>query len=114
MRPMVDAVPFDADTAVSADVAVVTVRGEIDLATADDLTKAILQGGDRAGSVVVDLSPLDFLDSSGVRAIVHAARGVQRLRVVCPPANRAVRRVLDVVGMDSLVPVLDALPEADG
>ena len=104
---------FDTETGFSADEAVVTVTGEVDLATADDLSKAVLLAGERVPSVVVDLTSVEFFDSSGVRAIVNANASVERLQVVCPPDNRRVRKVLDVVGLDALVPVHDALPGAD-
>ena len=103
--------PFTTDTGLRGDTAVVTARGEIDVATAEEFSAVLMAAARRAAQVVVDLSPLDFCDSSGVRVLVRAAReGGAPLQVVCPPGNARVRRVLDVVGLDALVPVLDAPP----
>ena len=70
---------------------VVRARGELDLTNADELSAAIQAC--TAGSVVLDLSSVLFVDSAGVRAIdsEHArlARSGRSLLVVAPPASRA-------------------------
>jgi anti-anti-sigma factor len=67
---------------------VLSVRGEIDLATAPllrDLLLPALERGD--GPVVVDLSDVPFMDSSGVHVLVNTqaelARQNRRLAVAC-------------------------------
>ncbi len=91
---------------------VLAVSGEVDLATAEQFQEAVRASGAGAERLVVDLRQLGFLDSSGVRALLVAARdvGVSRVSVVCPPGNTGVRQVLDAVRFDELVPVLDDLP----
>ncbi|WP_229075076.1 STAS domain-containing protein [Actinoplanes sp. DH11] len=84
----------------------VTVTGEIDLDTADDLHTALRSASGRAGTrtVVVDFADVTFCDSSGV-AVLDEAYGTALdrridLRLVNP--QPAVRRVLEILGMDRL------------
>jgi anti-anti-sigma factor len=54
---------------------VIAVAGEVDLASAPELTSCLLDHGDR--DVVLDLSEVTFLDSSGISALVHAQHALQ-------------------------------------
>ena len=90
--------------------AVVRPAGEVDLSTAPVLTAAIAELlGDGSGSrtVVVDLSEVSFLDSSGVAAIAAARRlareGGSELVLRSPPAM--VAKVLDITGMSGVITV---------
>jgi anti-anti-sigma factor len=84
-----------------------TVTGELDMSNLSTLdaamTAAVGQPGVRR--VHIDLGPLRFIDSTGVSALVSAARRADQLgvefRVLNPQAT--VLRVLEIVG------VLDAL-----
>ncbi|MEH0974013.1 STAS domain-containing protein [Micromonospora sp. CPCC 205546] len=86
--------------------------GEIDMASAGEfeatLTEALRRPGVR--EVVVDLAAVRFLDSSGVRVLVHgAAVGRERdvtLRVTGPQSG--VARVLRITGVDALLGLADA------
>jgi anti-sigma B factor antagonist len=89
----------------------VAVRGEIELATAPVLTEALDDAIRRSSrEFVVDLSNVDFLDSSGIGCLIRArallGQHDRPLLLVCPPGN--VRRVLQLVGMDELVAVYDS------
>lgn len=95
-------------------VAGVAVRGEVELATAPTLTAALEEGIRRSsGAFVVDLVAVDFLDSSGVACLVRArallGRDDRALALVCPPGR--VRRVLELTGIDELVPVYGSRDE---
>jgi anti-sigma B factor antagonist len=95
-------------------VAGVAVRGEVELATAPTLTAALEEGIRRSsGAFVVDLVAVDFLDSSGVACLVRArallGRDDRALALVCPPGS--VRRVLELTGIDELVPVYGSRDE---
>lgn len=90
-----------------------TVRGELDLATAPRLAEAVAsQLTQQPPSLVVDLTPTTFLDSSGARELARIARraadaGVP-LEVVCPRANRPVRLVVDLLELRAVVPVVES------
>lgn len=70
-------------------VEVLTVAGEIDLTNADALQKAV--GDTSTAAVVLDLSAVAYLDSSGIRAIDHVRRGLvsehRSLVIVSPPGT---------------------------
>lgn len=95
----------------AAGVAVLSVDGEIDTLTAPSLQRAIAElFADPADTVlVIDLSAVGFLASSGLAVLIRAAqqaaeRGV-RLRLVARP--RAVRRPLEVTRSDQLFALYD-------
>jgi anti-anti-sigma factor len=68
-------------------VSVVQVEGEVDLTNADALERAVEEIAE--GAVVLDLSGVAYLDSSGIRAIDRGhrvlARDRRRLLIVSPP-----------------------------
>jgi len=68
------------------DAAVVSVGGDVDNDTAPQLRQAIGTAfNDGADRVVVDLTETDFLDSSGLGALVGASKEhVGELVLVCP------------------------------
>jgi anti-sigma B factor antagonist len=95
-------------------VAGVAVRGEVELATAPVLTAAFEEVIRRSsGPFIVDLVAVDFLDSSGIHCLVRArallGRDDRALALICPPSN--VRRVLELAGIDELVPVYGSREE---
>ena len=51
------------------DAELVSLSGEIDLANAPDIGRAIVQRMNRAGKVLIDLTTVSFLDSAGVRLL---------------------------------------------
>jgi anti-anti-sigma factor len=91
------------------DVVVVRLTGELDISGADPTGQRIADAvPSSARGVVVDMSELDFIDSSGVSMLFGLARRVgsrrQELRVVAP-AGKPVARVLDIVEFDRAAPV---------
>jgi anti-anti-sigma factor len=87
-----------------------TVRGELDLATAPELEAAVRAGLDD-GDVVLDLRELEFMDSSGVRVLVTAhAEAAERGRdfaVVRPAPTSPVAKILVIAGLDGQLTLLD-------
>jgi anti-anti-sigma factor len=98
------------------DVVIARLIGEIDLSNAQ--TIGSLAAGavtNDAAGLVIDLSDTTYLDSSGVHLVFDlaerlTARG-QRLVLVVPEQAR-IRRVLDLVNIESVVPVVRAVDEA--
>jgi anti-sigma B factor antagonist len=80
--------------------------GELDIATAPRLERALHDGRRPGDDVVLDLAGLEFVDSTGLRVIVRAVEAAHRdgwdLRLRHGPP--AVRRVFEIAG------VLGALP----
>jgi anti-anti-sigma factor len=77
------------------------VKGELDLSTATRFGEAVefLVWG-TSGAFVLDLTDVDFIDSTGLHALLRArallAREDRPLALLCPPGT--VRRVLDLAG----------------
>lgn len=94
---------------------VIAARGEIDLATAPQLARAV--GAALAANpqrLVIDLCEVGFLDSSGL-ALLHDAQhraraGRVALRVACDVAST--RRVLALTGLDRELKVRPSRAEA--
>jgi anti-sigma B factor antagonist len=92
------------------DVHTICPCGELDLATAGGVQRELkrVEASD-ARSIVVDLSGLTFMDSTGVRLVLSAhARSrtdSNRLTLVRGPA--AVQRVLELCGVAGLLPFAD-------
>jgi len=85
--------------------AVVVASGEIDLHTATGLRRAVAVAATLSGSVVVDLTDVDFMDSSGLAVVLRARgrRGTPSVSLVHPP--RMLRKVLHLTGLSDVVPV---------
>jgi anti-sigma B factor antagonist len=95
-------------------VSVVSVEGELDMATTDRLAD-VLEGLQLAGGdIAIDVSALEFIDSTGLQQIVAAdqrarTRGCSLLLV---GAGGACLRALELSGIAehlALLPTLDAL-----
>ena len=100
----------DADGAVR-----LTLIGELDLSVTDRLRGRLDQLGRSQQRVRLDLSQLDFIDCSGLRAILNAladARGKQRALEVDRRVSPNVSRVISLVHIASDLWPADAL--ADG
>lgn len=93
---------------------VVEVGGEVELHSAgqlrDELMRAVASDNP---CVVVDLSRVTFIDSTGLGVLVGAFKSVRErgaLSLVCP--QRSVRRVLEITGLTQVFPMYDTLEDA--
>ena len=98
--------PFLVEAVVGGDEARVRVAGELDMETAPRLRQCLAEvAARRPSSVCLDLRDLQFIDSTGLSLLVAAARqlpdGALRVTELRPP----VRRVFELTGVDSLLPV---------
>jgi anti-sigma B factor antagonist len=92
-------------------VATVVVSGELDLATAPRLSAAVAEHGD-AELLVLDMTATTFIDSTGVRALLHADRRSlgSGSRLVIVAGDGAVRRVLELCGLDGRLTIVSDRP----
>ncbi|MER7332636.1 MULTISPECIES: STAS domain-containing protein [unclassified Micromonospora] len=85
--------------------------GEVDMATADALGAAITDALGRPGvrEVLVDLADVGFLDSSGVRVLVHGVALARERDVTLRVANPqpVVARVLRITAVGALLGLPD-------
>jgi anti-anti-sigma factor len=100
------------------DVVLARLTGELDISVAESTGRKIAEAvPSSARGVVVDMSGLDFMDSSGVSMLFALARQVgshrQQLCVVAP-TGRPVSRVLQIVEFDRAAPVREDVDAAIG
>jgi anti-anti-sigma factor len=94
-----------------------SVRGELDLSTAPDLEGPLEEALENdEGSVLIDLSACEFIDSTGIALIVRAWQRLHsgengRALVICS-GNDQVRRVLEITGLELSIPVHGTREEA--
>lgn len=96
------------------EIAVITVGGEIDLATAPELEAAVddVLAGDPA-TLIVQLSAVEFMASAGLKILVAAQQKLgtpARLAVVAN--GPATRRPIQLTGLDETLPLYPTLDEA--
>ena len=94
--------PFDLSVAEEPDTVVITVSGELDLATAPELREACTNAvRSSAGTVRIDVGGLTFLDSSGLSVLVETHRELEgrSASLVLHHVTDRTRRVLDVAGL---------------
>lgn len=94
--------------------AVVSANGEIDLSTAPGLREALVFAAGYSGRIIVNLSGVTFLDSSGLRVLMEAeersTHGGESLSLVglLPP----VQKVLTITGLDQKFPIYPTMQDA--
>jgi anti-sigma B factor antagonist len=83
--------------------ATVVVSGEIDVASSPTVGEALSQAvlADGADAVLVDLSAVRFLDSSGISVLLKGRRlaGERAVSYRVTGANDMVRRILELTGV---------------
>ena len=86
----------------------ITVSGEVDLATSPQLDTAVIAAIDSGNSsVVIDLTDVSFMDSSGLGVIVRALKRCREaendLDLVI--TNERVLKVFGITGLDQVIPI---------
>jgi anti-sigma B factor antagonist len=89
----------------------IKVIGQVDLYTSPELRKAILNGTDNIDKkVLVDLSEVEYMDSSGVATLVEGLRSSIRNKkeffLLSP--SPAVRKVLNLARLESVFRILES------
>lgn len=85
----------------------ITLSGDIDIATADDLGRQIAAGMEAgtgaAVDVVIDLSGVTFMDTSGIALLIDVANAAASIQLRDP--SNQVRRVIEAAGLTSILPM---------
>ena len=97
-------------------IVVARLRGEIDLANAKPIGSLVAGAvTNDATGVVLDLTETTYLDSSGVHLVFDLNERLvarQQRLVLAIPAESRIRRVLELVNVESVVPVVTEVEEA--
>ena len=106
---------LDLETSKQGDTSVISLRGEIDVYTAPRLRQALIdlvEGG--ATHIVVDMSAVDFLDSTGLGVLVGGLKRVKsndgELRLVV--TQDRIMKIFDITGLAKVFPIFDTTDEA--
>jgi len=95
---------------------VVTLRGEHDISTNPSLDDALHEAFGRGSKVVVDLSEVEFIDSSVLRALAYgrkeAVEHAEHELVIVAPSGSFVSRVLRLTGIDRMIGVYETRADA--
>jgi anti-sigma B factor antagonist len=101
--------------AVQPDCTLLTVEGEIDVYTAPLLRQKLIELADSGvPKVVVDLEPVQFLDSTGLGVLVAALNRFRRqggeMELVCSQSR--IRRVFEITGLTKVFTIHGSLTAA--
>ena len=104
MRRVTDNDPLlSLDVSTEAEVATVVLTGELDPHSADSVAEALRELGDddAVSRVVVDLSGVGFIDSSGLRVLLSADEALagSGSRLVLRSPSDAVRRLFEITDL---------------
>ncbi len=92
-------------------VAVITLRGEHDLGTAEAVRVSLAP---LFGDVLVDFGDCDFIDSTVIGTLIGKARELERegyrLECVVPPERTTISRVFELVQLRELVTIHEQVP----
>jgi anti-anti-sigma factor len=111
MSMPISAIAFEGHIIHDGSTAVVVCSGEIDLAVGATF-RALLDQALEASNIVVDMSDVSFLDSTGLRILAIAnAHSVGQIVVTNP--TPAVARVLALSGMDRFIAVQSSPEQKD-
>lgn len=85
----------------------VTVRGEVDLATAGALWETLQKASVAGTTLVVDLSATSFMDSSGLDVLLRARRHLATIgsTILLRSPHERVVKLLEVSGLDRVFPL---------
>jgi anti-sigma B factor antagonist len=106
---------FDVSTTFETPVAVVTVSGELDLATAPRLARALEGLPSAVLEVHLDLRAVWFADATAISRLLRAQRRLELTgrSVVVTRASLDVRHVMHMTGLESEFTFADVPPDID-
>lgn len=97
------------------DTSVLSATGEVDVFTAPTLDQAIsAELAEQRARLVVDLSGVSFLDSTGLGVLVKGLKGARdaggSLDIVV--TSDRIRRIFDITGLDASLRIFDTVDDA--
>lgn len=92
----------------------IQVSGQVDLYTSPNLRKAILESVDKSKDIViVQLSQVEYMDSSGVATLVEGLRSATKqkksFQILSP--SHAVRKVLNLSRLETVFTITESNEE---
>lgn len=106
---------FDLTVQETGERALVRAAGELDISTAPKLRTCLSELADRGAAVTLDMTEVEFMDSSGLHALILAAEalGTDGRRFTIVPSE-AVLKVLRLVDLEARLPLADPDAQSAG
>jgi anti-sigma B factor antagonist len=108
--------PFSVEREARGTAVRLLLAGDLDLATAGEADLAILTAEEsRPPLLILDLSELDFMDSTGLRVIISAASRArdEARRLVLVKGPEAVQRVFEITRLAERLEMVESADEVD-
>ncbi len=105
------------ESADGGEAVIVSLRGDVDLSRSPEVRRELLSRAEgKPARLVVDLSAVGYMDSSGVASLVE---GLQRVRgyggrMLLVGLNPRVRSIFEIAKLDSVFQIVDSREEALG
>jgi len=100
---------------VEKDLPIIQLEGEVDVYTAPQLKQqmiGLLEGGAR--EMVVDLSRVDYLDSTALGVLIGGLKRMREMNgnmvLICPSPR--IRRVFEITGLDKIFDIYNSEEDA--
>ncbi|MEN8206058.1 MAG: STAS domain-containing protein [Pseudomonadota bacterium] len=93
---------------------VVVFKGEIDLESSPAARETLLKCIENDGNVIVDLSSVTYIDSSGVASLVEALQASKKnsCQFALATVSEPTRRVLELARLDKVFTLYDNVDQA--
>ena len=90
---------------------IVVFTGEIDLESSPAARETLLKCVDHTGNVIVDLSEVSYIDSSGVASLVEALQAAKKQggQFALAAVSEPTRRVLELARLDKVFTLYDSV-----
>lgn len=91
---------------------VISVSGHIDASSVDDFSQSMDAAIQKYPdcSIIIPLSKLDYINSSGLGVLIQASQTLGNLALVAVPTK--IQRIMQLLGLAALVTGYDTLEEA--
>lgn len=92
----------------------IALIGELDLASVSTLQAQFMAVAQSEDHVIVDMSELRYIDSTGAKALLDAHRLLSRTRrrIVLAAVQPMARRIIDVMGLEKAIPIFPTIEAA--
>jgi anti-sigma B factor antagonist len=92
-------------------VSIVVFTGEIDLESSPAAREVLLKCFGHTGNVIVDLSEVSYIDSSGVASLVEALQAAKKngSKFALAAVSEPTRRVLELARLDKVFTLYDSV-----
>jgi len=91
----------------------IRLAGELDMSNESELAEVLQTAAEHGGAILIDLSELTFMDSTGIHVFLRTAVSLRgRGCLILHGEQDRVRRVMDIVRVDESIPNLHRVRDA--